>query len=150
MDSLTKLRMSCLFLALAVLAGVTESVIAVATRVSAGTLSPQWPLQIGVHLLVYLAASVLIALTWRRNRVARWALLILLGAIGTASLVVPMIAELAAGHSLGQALGGDTSPLFAFLRMAHIVLVVIGSAVLLAYRPAPVDSQSREVVLVDR
>lgn len=119
------------------LAGVAESVIAVATGLLSGSLPPQWPLEIGVHLLVYVVAAVLIALTWRQNRAARWALLILLGIIGTASLVVPMIIELAAGHPLMQALGGDISLAFPFLRAAHIVLVVAGSGALLVHRPEP-------------
>ncbi|SDS54917.1 hypothetical protein [Microlunatus soli] len=146
MNSSTTLRVACSCLTLAVIAGIAESAVAVITFLLTTGLPPGWQLQIGVRLAVYATAFVLIALTWRGYRATRWILLILLGVLGTASMVVPMVAEVATGHSMLEALGGDTSPLFPFLRVAHIALVVTGSIALLTYRPA--DTEERTPVVV--
>ncbi|MFC7621745.1 hypothetical protein [Microlunatus sp. GCM10028923] len=74
---------------------------------------------------------------------ARWIVLIMLGGIGTASLVVPLITELAAGADLVEGLGGGTSPYFPVVRAAHLLFVVAGSGLLLAARPTPVRALVR-------
>ena len=137
------LGFACTCLTLAVGCGVAESAVAMITFGLDGSLPPHWPLQVGVRVIVYGVVFVLIMLTRRGSRVARWALLILLGVFGTASLVVPMITELAAGQTLLVALGADTSPLFPLFRGLHIVLVVVGSIALLATRPPRVSAERR-------
>ncbi|HEY9291447.1 MAG TPA: hypothetical protein VIP98_09250 [Microlunatus sp.] len=135
MNKTRLLKIGCAALALAVLAGITESVVAIATLMLHDALPPQWPLQIGVRLVVYTLALVLVGLTWQRRRFARPALLILLGVLGLGSMVVPMIGQLAAGESLPRALGADTSMLFPPIRAAHILLVVVGAVALIADLP---------------
>lgn len=131
------LRIAVATLTLAVLAGVAETMITVVGLAQTGDFPPQWQLQVGVRTAVYVVALGLIGLTWRGSRVARWAVLIMLGVIGFGSMVVPLIAEVASGVEPVIALGGDTSPLFPIVRSAHLVLVLAGSIALLAHRPGP-------------
>ena len=137
MNKTLLLKIGCLALALAVVAGIAESMVAVSTLALQGALPPGLPLQIGLRLAVYALALVLVGLTWQRRRFARPALLILLGVFGLGSLVVPLVGELAAGASLAQALGADTSPFFPPIRAAHILLVLIGAVALIIERPDP-------------
>lgn len=46
----------------------------------------------------------------------------------------------------GEALGGDTSPLFTFLRVAHIALLVTGAIALLIYRPVRSEDRTPAVI----
>lgn len=137
----TRLGQACTLLTLAVLAGVAELIIALLSFSTAGDPPSDLVPQVGVHVAVYAIAFVLIGLTWRGNRVARWIVLIMLGLVGTASLVVPLLTELAAGADLAEALGGATSPYFPAVRAAHLVFVVAGSALLLAAKPVPGRAQ---------
>jgi hypothetical protein len=113
-----------------VLAGVAELMIAVATFAAVAPPS-ELAAQILVRVAVYTVAFVLIGLTWRGHRFARWAVLIMLGVLGTGSMLVPLIGELAAGAGLADALGAGTSPYFPLVRAAHLLLVITGSILLL-------------------
>ncbi len=132
----SRIPTACILLTLAVLAGVAELMIAVATF---ATVAPPSELatQILVRVAVYTVAFVLIGLAWRGQRFARWAVLIMLGALGTGSMVVPLIGELAAGAGLAEALGAGTSPYFPPVRAAHLLLVITGSILLLTAGRAP-------------
>lgn len=143
MKHATRLGRACTLLTLAVLAGVAEMIIALLTFSSAGAPPSDLVLQLGLHVTAYAVAFVLIGLTWRGSRVARWIVLIMLGVLGTASLVVPLLTELAAGADLTEALGGATSPYFPAVRAAHLVFVVAGSALLLTAKPAPAHAPIR-------
>lgn len=145
MRSSTLLNVACCCLGLAVLTGVVESAVSVIGALSVAGSSAGLALQVSIRAVLYGVALVLIVLAWRQSRVARWALLILLGVIGTGSMIIPMIGELASGESLGRALGGDVSPLFPGLRVSHIGLVVFGSLALLRHRPQTSDALTRVV-----
>ncbi|WP_152365567.1 hypothetical protein [Microlunatus speluncae] len=130
MNRSSRLGPACVLLTLAVLAGVAELAIAVASFAVTGP-SPDATPQIQVRVAVYLVAFVLIGLAWRGSRIARWLVLILLGVLGTGSLLVPLIGELGTGAGLTEALGAATSPYFPLVRAAHILLVITGSLLLL-------------------
>jgi hypothetical protein len=130
MNLASRTRAGCVLLILAVLAGVAELMIAVATFTPVGA-PTELSAQLLVRVAVYTLAFVLIGLTWRGNRIARLAVLIMLGVLGTGSMVVPLITELIAGAGLAEALGAGTSPYFPPVRAAHIVLVITGSILLL-------------------
>lgn len=95
MKHATRLGQACTLLTLAVLAGVAEMIIALLTFSSAGEAPSDLVLQLGLHMAAYAVAFLLIGLTWRGNRIARWIVLIMLGVIGTGTLVIPLITELA-------------------------------------------------------
>ena len=134
MNHPSRIPTACVLLTLAVLAGVAELMIAVATFATADPPS-ELATQILVRVAVYTAVFVLIGLTWRGHRFARWAVLIMLGVLGTGSMIVPLFGELAAGVSLAEALGAGTSPYFPLVRSAHLVLVITGSIILLTAGP---------------
>jgi hypothetical protein len=128
-------------MALAVLAGIAESVIT-----AVGFLGPEgapdgWQIQLGIRALVYTVAFILIGLTWQGRRAAHWLLLIMLGVVGLGSLVVPLIGELAQGTGPIEAMGGSWA--FAVTRTAHIALVVVGAIALLVQRPVRQDLENR-------
>lgn len=135
-------------LTLAVFAGVAETMVTLAGFQLAGQLPSGWQVQVGIRGLIYGGLLVLLGLTWRGSRAARWAVLILLGVVGSGSLLVPLISALASGSGLLVALDADTSPWVAVVRVAHILLVLTGSVILLAHRPAPAPAVAEKKKLI--
>ncbi|NYE72702.1 hypothetical protein [Microlunatus parietis] len=84
MKNATRLGRACTLLTLAVLAGVAEMIIGLLSFAAAGEPPPGLAFLVGARVAVYATAFVLIGLTWRGNRVARWLVLIMLGGVGTA------------------------------------------------------------------
>lgn len=113
-------------LALAIGAGITESVLAVAHFATTSGLSPWDDVQIVVRSVVYAAGLAFAALLYRGHRWARWALLIMIGVLWLGTLIIPMAGELLAGRDLGSVFGGDVNPVFPVVRALHLVLVPVG------------------------
>jgi hypothetical protein len=113
-------------IALAVGAGITESVFAIAHFAAAGAWSPADAVQVAVRAVVYGAGLALTALLYFGHRWSRWALLIMFGLLWSVTLVIPMAGELASGESLRLVFGGDVNPAFPYVRALHLMLVPIG------------------------
>ncbi|WP_141778757.1 hypothetical protein [Nocardioides albertanoniae] len=118
----------------AVAAGVLESAIAVTRMLADGVIGPGDWLGLGVHLVVYVVAALLIVGLLRGSRAARIALTLLLSVVGLASLVVPTVADVAGGASVAAALGGGglLGGAFVVVRVAHILLVIVATAAMYA------------------
>ena len=92
-------------------------------------------LGVGIRLLVfsvavYLSAQMRLGRSW-----ARVALALLLGGIGTLSLVIGPVTGLAEGHSIGEFLADAEllTKVFAVSRVVHVACVV--AAMALMFRP---------------
>ncbi len=117
--------------ALAVLAGIAETVVAVTSRVAQQGFDDAVLTQVMVRGLIFAVALVCAWHLARGRRWAWWALLLGLGVVGLASMVVPMAAALADGASWSTAFEGDVSPAFPVIRALHILFVLAGVAVML-------------------
>jgi len=117
--------------ALAVLAGIAETAVAVSSIVVRQGADGAFVTQAGVRGLIFAAA---LACAWnlaRGRRWAWWALLLGLGVVGLASMLLPLAAALADGASWSAALGGDTSPVFPVVRALHVLFVLAGVTLML-------------------
>jgi hypothetical protein len=97
---------------------------------------PPTPAQLGVRFAIYTALTVLVlALHTGRNAV-RWAVAVLLGGIGTLSLVVEPLGWLLAGGSPTAFIATADGPtlLVTGLRTLHIAAVAVALALL--FRPS--------------
>lgn len=119
--------------ALAVLAGVAEAVISVGvvTGEQGAGLDAGLTAQLALRGAIFAGALTCAWLLARGRRWAWWALLLGLGLLGTASMALPMAADLVGGASLFSALGGDGSAAFPVVRVLHLGLVVAGVATML-------------------
>lgn len=122
----TRRTLSAAAFALAVLAGIAEGVLSVATIGAQQGIDAGLVAQMVLRGAIFAAALACAWLLARGRRWAWWALLIGLGVLGTASMLLPMAAELAGGLSLYSALGGDTSAAFPVVRVLHIGFVLAG------------------------
>ncbi len=96
---------------------------------------PPTAAQLGVRFAIYAALTLLVlALHTGRNAV-RWTVAVLLGVIGTASLVVEPVSWLLAGGSPGVFLATADAPTLvaAGLRLVHVAAVL--GALVLMFRP---------------
>jgi hypothetical protein len=91
---------------------------------------------VAVRLLVFTGAVYLVARLRQGRNWARVALAVLLGGIGTASLVIGPVTWLAEGGSLGDAVAAADpgSVLFAASRVLHLGAVI--AALILMFQPA--------------
>lgn len=117
--------------ALAVLAGIAETAVAVTSIVTQQGFDDAVLTQVMVRGLIFAAALVCTWYLAQGRRWAWWALLLGLGVVGLASMVVPMAAALADGASWSTAFEGDVSPAFPVIRALHILFVLAGVAVML-------------------
>ncbi len=117
--------------ALAVLAGIAEAIVAVATIVAQDGADGAVLAQVSLRGLIFAAALTCAWFLARGRRWAWWALLLGLGVVGLASMVLPMTAALADGASWFTAFEGDVSPAFPVIRALHILFVLVGVAVML-------------------
>lgn len=113
-------------LALAIGAGITESVLAVTHFAMTSGLSPADDIQIGIRTGVYAAGLAFAVLLYRGRRWARWALLIMIGLLWLGTLIIPMAGELISGADLRSVFGGDVNPVFPIIRAVHLIMVPIG------------------------
>lgn len=136
MDIPSSVRRAAIIWAVAVAAGVIESILAVVQAVNAGALGPNMWGGIAVRLVVYTLATALIANLWNGRRWARAALTVLLSIIGLASLIGPAAIAVASGQTFVQAFsgGGTWSWTFLAVRLTHIACVV--SATVLMFTPS--------------
>ena len=121
---------------IAIGAGVFETVLAVINRFAEGSVSPgEIVVGVGVRLAVFVVAGFL-AIRMRQGRHwARLALALLLGVVGTLSLVIDPIQWLLAGNSLNAAVADLTLTdlLFATSRIVHLGAVL--GAMVSMFRP---------------
>lgn len=117
--------------ALAVLAGIAETVVAVGSIVAQEGLDGAVVAQAGVRGLIFAAALACAWFLARGRRWAWWALLLGLGVVGLASMVLPMAAALSDGAPWSTAFEGDVSPVFPVVRALHILLVLAGVGLML-------------------
>jgi hypothetical protein len=120
--------------ALAVVAGIAESALAIGQQVIIDGVRPADLTQIGVRAVVYGAALTAAVLLYRGRGWARWALIIAIGLLWLGTLVAPMAMEAASGVPWGSVFGVEAGPAFPILRTLHLVLVPIG--VIAALRPS--------------
>lgn len=117
--------------ALAVLAGIAETAVAVTSIVAQHGFDDAVLTQVLIRGLIFAAALTCAWFLARGRRWAWWALLLGLGVVGLASMVLPMAAALADGASWSTAFEGDVSPFFPVIRALHILFVLAGVAVML-------------------
>ncbi len=130
-------RTAAILWAVAVAAGVFETVLAIAgllgeRPVPVGELVAG----MGVRLVAFGVAGYLVVQLLRGRNWARWALTLLLGVLGTASLLIDPIRWLSEGDELGDTLAAFTVAdwLFAASRAVH--LGAVGAALVSMFRPA--------------
>jgi hypothetical protein len=113
----------------AVVAGVLETIIRVINELSVGPGSGGEANLTGVavRVIVYTVAVYIIAQMRRGKRWARLTLAVLLGVIGTISLVIDPISWLAGGNSLGEVF---TEADLLFFIIAPIRIVHLGAVIL--------------------
>jgi hypothetical protein len=127
-----EVRVSFLLWLTAVAMGVVETVIRVLYSLSGGPDSSG----LLIRVVVYTAAVYVIAQMCSGKGWARLTLAVLLGGIGTLSLVVDPISWLAAGNSLGEVFA-QSDPLFYFvapIRAVHLAAVI--AALVFMFLPA--------------
>lgn len=117
--------------ALAVLAGIAETVVAVSSVVAQQGADGALLAQVGVRGLIFAAALTCAWYLARGRRWAWWALLLGLGVVGLGSMLLPMAALLADGASWSTVFEGDVSPVFPVIRALHILFVLAGVALAL-------------------
>ena len=93
---------------------------------------PPTPAQLGVRFAIYTALVVLVLALHTGRRAVRWAVAVLLGGIGTVSLVIEPLSWLLAGGSPVEFLASADTPtlLILVLRVLHIAAVIGALAVL--------------------
>jgi hypothetical protein len=123
----------------AVAAGVVETVIRVIYSLSVGSGGEADIGGVVIRVIVYTVAVYVIAQMRLGKRWARLALAVLLGGIGTLSLVIDPISWLAAGNSLGEVFT-QADLLFIFIapiRAVHLAAVI--AALVFMFLPAAND-----------
>lgn len=131
------IKKSYLLWLVAVGAGVFEMAIAVTQMLSSGSEAGMGiMIQVGIRSLIFAAFVYVIVKMQRGNQWARIVLTILLGGIGTVSLLMDPIQWLMEGNSLDTALTGMTvsSTLFGISRIVHLASVI--AALIFMYRPS--------------
>ena len=113
-------------------AGVTESVLSLVNTAGRGPLGPGVWADVGVRVVVYGLATVLVANFARGLQWARTALTVLLTVIGLASLLGPAAMALLGGQTFAEAFsdGGQLGWAFIVVRLAHIACVMVASVLM--------------------
>lgn len=131
-----EVRISALLWFIAVGAGVFETLLVIGEKLADGTgLSGEIIVGIAVRLTVFVVATYLIVQMRNGRNWARLSLTVLLGVLGSASLLISPISWFAEGHSLAEYFAGAQamSLLFAASRVIHIAAVFGG--LLFMFRP---------------
>lgn len=120
------LRAACLMWLVAIGAGVVESVIGAAGVIAEDGFGPGLAANIALRTVVYGGASLLVVHLYRGRGWARIALAALLGCIGLATLVVPLVGWFAADGDVGAALAaaGGADLAYYAVRGVHIAAVL--------------------------
>ncbi|TQM09593.1 hypothetical protein [Pseudonocardia kunmingensis] len=123
-------RLSVLLWLTAIAAGAAEALVYL--------LLPEPPTfpQLGARFAIYAVLTALVLSLRTGRNAARWAVAVLLGGVGTASLVIEPVSWLLDGGSPAAFLAGADVPtlLGAGLRVVHVVAVL--TALVLMFRPA--------------
>ena len=132
-----EVKKSFLFWLVAIAAGVFEMIIAVIQILSKDSESGiNIFIAVGIRTIIFAVLVFIIIKMYRGNNWARVALSILLGGIGTASLIIDPINWILEGNSLDKAFTELTlySSLFGLSRIVHLASVI--AALILMFRPA--------------
>lgn len=132
-----EVRISTLLWFVAVGAGVFETLLVIAEKLADESgLSPGIIVGVAVRLAVFSVATYLILQMRSGRNWARLTLTVMLGVLGSASLLISPITWFAEGHSLAEYFAGaqPMSLLFAASRVIHIGAVFGG--LLFMFRPA--------------
>lgn len=132
----TEVRTSFLLWLTAIAAGVFETVVVILDALAGPGGGSGLIAGVALRLAVFLVAIHVITQMALGRNWARITLAVLLGGLGTLSLVVGPMQWLAAGHSLPDALAGagPVSLLFGTSRVVHVVAVLTATAYM--FRPA--------------
>jgi hypothetical protein len=136
-DAPNEVRKSYLLWMTAIAAGVFEMIIAVVSSLPSDTSSVGGlVIQALIRTMIFGVLTFIIVKMYRGKKWARIALTILLGGIGTLSLVIDPIKWLMEGNSLNTMFDGVnlTSLLFAASRVVHLAAVF--AALVFMFRPA--------------
>ncbi|WP_306369556.1 hypothetical protein [Nocardiopsis sp. CC223A] len=120
------LRTACLLWLVAIGAGVVESVIGAAGVIAGEGFGPGLVANIALRTVVYGGATLLVLRLYQGRGWARIALAALLGCIGLATLVVPLVGWFAADGDVGAALAaaGGADLAYYTVRGVHIAAVL--------------------------
>lgn len=119
----------------AVSAGGVESVLHAAQAFTSSSVSVFTVLaQLLVRATLYAGVLAVVAQLWQGRNWARWTLAVLLGGVGTASLVAGPVLWLIEGHRLGELRPDAEFLTFALVRLLH--LTAVWAALVLMFRPA--------------
>ncbi|MCW2687013.1 MAG: hypothetical protein JWR37_1903 [Mycobacterium sp.] len=129
---ITTVRIATIAWAVAVAAGVIESVLSLVNTAGSGPLGPGVWTDVGVRVVVYGLATVLVFNFARGRRWARTVLTLLLTVIGLASLLGPAAMALIGGQTFTAAFGdgGKLGWAFIVVRLVHIACVVVASVLM--------------------
>ncbi|GAA2870471.1 hypothetical protein GCM10010472_29760 [Pseudonocardia halophobica] len=110
--------------------GVAETLVRFATP------EPPGPIALAVRFAIYLGLAVLVLGLYSGRDAARWAVALLMGLLGTASLVVEPLRWLAAGGAVPEFLAAADGPtiVIVVLRAVHVLAVLAALAAM--FRPA--------------
>ncbi|HLU34546.1 MAG TPA: hypothetical protein VKZ61_02160 [Thermomicrobiales bacterium] len=125
------LRQAAMWFTLAVIAGIAESAISVVDGVflETGTYSSgEIIANVALRVVVYGSVLVIIRYLRQGHRWSSHALTLVLGVLGMGSLVVPYLLWLGDGNSVIAGIKGldAVGALFAGVRVAHVVFVLLG------------------------
>jgi hypothetical protein len=132
-----EVKKSYLFWLVAIAAGVSEMIIAVSQMLSKDSETGSSILiAVGLRTIIFTAFVFVIIKMYRGKNWARLALTILLGGIGTFSLLIDPINWILEGNALDKVFTGMTlySSLFGLSRIVHLASVI--TALILMYQPA--------------
>jgi hypothetical protein len=132
-----EVKWSFLLWLVAIAAGAFEMIIAVIQMFSRGSGPGNGIfIQVGIRTIVFAALAYIIVKMYRGGNWARIVLAILLGGIGTLSLIIDPIKWILEGNSLDKAFAGMTlySFLFGLSRIVHLASVIV--AFFLMFRPS--------------
>jgi hypothetical protein len=119
----------------AVSAGGVESVLHAAAAFTSSSESVFSVLaQLLIRATLYAGVLAVVAQLWQGRDWARWTLAVLLGGVGTASLLAGPVLWLADGHRLGELQPDAAFLTFALVRLLH--LSAVWAALVLMFQPA--------------
>jgi hypothetical protein len=134
-----EVRASFLMWLTAVAAGVLETIIRIIYSLSVGSWGEADVTGVIIRVIVYTVAVYIIAQMRLGKRWARIALAVLLGGIGTLSLVIDPISWLAAGNSLREVFTQADLLLFIIAPIRAVHLAAVIAALVLMFLPAAND-----------
>jgi hypothetical protein len=110
--------------------GVAETVVRLATP------DPPGPLALAIRFAIYLGLAGLVLALYSGRDAVRWAVALLMGLLGTASLVVEPLGWLAAGGSVPEFLAAADGPTIVIVVLRAVHLLAVLAALTAMFRPA--------------